>query len=312
MLKSCIQQLSLVASLVTLSLSAQAQQCIEGSGVIVEQEIVTSADFINISNDSIAKLVVSQSDVNSVVVKVDDNILEYVNLEVENDTLAIDFKQIGDSSCYTNVDLEVHVSQSDYEKLINAASGSISAGTDLQLDALEVVSTGSGDISLKGSIDNQTVVLEGAGHIFNFDVTSATVNARNVGAGNIEVTATNTLQAALYGSGDISYKGNPANRFTDEQGSGRLINASGNTDGDNTGGDGDTDGGDEVGGGYLTGDIDQDGDIDKKDVRKFRRALRNGQTFDFNYDFNFDGIVNKRDARALAKLCTRPKCKVND
>lgn len=238
-----VHKLSFIAGLSVLCLSANAQECIIGSGVLVEKNIVTTSDFVNISNDNIAKLVITQNDSNSVRVKVDDNILQYVSLEVEDDTLAIDLAQTGDSSCFTDVTLEVYVSQDDYQQLINTSSGSISSANNIQLDALEVQSTGSGDIRLKGKVDNQALVLEGSGSIYNFGVTSQEVTARNMGSGDIEVTVTDTLTASLEGSGNIAYKGNPPNRFTDENGSGSLIDessheysgGSSNTSNDNTG-----------------------------------------------------------------------------
>ncbi|MEW6983887.1 ExeM/NucH family extracellular endonuclease [Colwelliaceae bacterium 6471] len=58
----------------------------------------------------------------------------------------------------------------------------------------------------------------------------------------------------------------------------------------------------------MYGDFDNDADIDRDDVTLFSRRLRAGETFDSNYDFNKDSVVNTRDIGALMPLCTRARC----
>jgi len=61
----------------------------------------------------------------------------------------------------------------------------------------------------------------------------------------------------------------------------------------------------------IIGDMDGDGDIDRKDVRGFSARLRAGEQFSLDYDFNQDGVVNHRDIRALMSRCTRNRCAVD-
>ncbi len=62
----------------------------------------------------------------------------------------------------------------------------------------------------------------------------------------------------------------------------------------------------------LFGDIDADGDIDGLDIRAFNMQLRTSEITDLRYDFNNDGVVNNRDVRGMAQLCSRARCANND
>ncbi|MCF2948841.1 BNR-4 repeat-containing protein [Paraglaciecola aquimarina] len=58
----------------------------------------------------------------------------------------------------------------------------------------------------------------------------------------------------------------------------------------------------------VFGDLDKDGDVDRNDVRAFSSAVRTGGITDMRYDFNADGLINSRDVRGVALLCTRSGC----
>jgi predicted extracellular nuclease len=58
----------------------------------------------------------------------------------------------------------------------------------------------------------------------------------------------------------------------------------------------------------VLGDFDGDGDLDKDDIRGFMRAVLSRQEVSITFDFNEDGVVNIRDARAMRGLCTRSRC----
>ena len=60
----------------------------------------------------------------------------------------------------------------------------------------------------------------------------------------------------------------------------------------------------------LIGDFDGDQDIDRSDITLFTQRLRAGEQFGLEYDFNFDGMVNLYDARALMTKCTRSRCAI--
>ncbi len=55
-------------------------------------------------------------------------------------------------------------------------------------------------------------------------------------------------------------------------------------------------------------DLDKDGDVDNNDINLFNQLLRSGVVLSLSYDFNKDGKVTSSDARAMAALCTYPRC----
>ncbi|WP_440877106.1 BNR-4 repeat-containing protein [Thalassotalea sp. PLHSN55] len=62
----------------------------------------------------------------------------------------------------------------------------------------------------------------------------------------------------------------------------------------------------------LLGDLDRDGDVDGLDVRAFSLGVRKNEISNLRYDFNNDGVVNNRDIRGIANLCSRARCANND
>ncbi|KMT67014.1 fibronectin [Catenovulum maritimum] len=62
----------------------------------------------------------------------------------------------------------------------------------------------------------------------------------------------------------------------------------------------------------LFGDLDNDGDVDRLDMRQFNSAVRAGEITNSRYDFNQDGVVNIRDMSGMARLCSRARCASND
>lgn len=57
-------------------------------------------------------------------------------------------------------------------------------------------------------------------------------------------------------------------------------------------------------------DLDKDGDIDSNDITLFNNLLKSGVKLGLEYDFNKDGVVSSSDARAMATLCTYPRCAI--
>lgn len=57
-------------------------------------------------------------------------------------------------------------------------------------------------------------------------------------------------------------------------------------------------------------DLDKDGDVDSNDITLFNNLLKSGVKLGLEYDFNKDGLVSVSDARAMAALCTYPRCAI--
>ena len=60
----------------------------------------------------------------------------------------------------------------------------------------------------------------------------------------------------------------------------------------------------------VTGDFDNDGDVDRDDITILLTEIRSPGPHDPAFDINGDGVVNRADARTIVGLCTRPRCEV--
>ncbi len=70
---------------------------------------------------------------------------------------------------------------------------------------------GSGDIKVKGTANTATLTVNGSGDIDAKELIADVVDARISGSGDIDCFAKKELQAKASGSGDIKYRGKPAN-----------------------------------------------------------------------------------------------------
>ncbi|MFT2090290.1 ExeM/NucH family extracellular endonuclease [Paraglaciecola sp. 2405UD69-4] len=61
----------------------------------------------------------------------------------------------------------------------------------------------------------------------------------------------------------------------------------------------------------VTGDWDNDGDVDMDDISGLFRAILSRQSIDLAFDLNNDGVVNSSDIRVQNTLCTRTRCATN-
>lgn len=83
---------------------------------------------------------------------------------------------------------------------------------------------GSGNFkAASGSIQQQTIHLSGSGNVELFGVTAETCSVSLKGSGNVETTVSTSLQGSILGSGNITYKGNPATHEIKVAGSGNLL-----------------------------------------------------------------------------------------
>lgn len=105
-------------------------------------------------------------------------------------------------------------------KLRISGSGDMVGKVDVK--TLESSISGSGDMSLSGRADNSTVSLVGSGDYTARNLTTASTAIRLTGSGDAYVNATERIDAALHGSGDIHCSGNPKNVSKSTSGSGDI------------------------------------------------------------------------------------------
>jgi len=171
----------------------------------------------------------------------EENLLEYIRTMVVGKSLKIKVKQGFDIRPSKNQMLIITVPFEDLNEISLAGSGGIytsdvikavhlktnlegSGNIKLSLSANKLSATvsGSGDMVLDGSVDKFEGTLIGSGDIRAFKLKAKNASASVTGSGDFQLTATSSLKAAVMGSGDIYYKGNPDKVDKKVAGSGNI------------------------------------------------------------------------------------------
>ncbi|MEM6264239.1 MAG: head GIN domain-containing protein [Bacteroidota bacterium] len=118
---------------------------------------------------------------------------------------------------------DVHIKGLTTKKLKFVSTGS----GDIQLEDLNATSlaaqlSGSGDMQISGQADEQNFVLNGSGDVDAGSLKGKHIDVMVSGSGDVRVHAQESIHAVITGSGDITYKGNPAEREIHTTGSGDV------------------------------------------------------------------------------------------
>ena len=198
--------------------SSSGSSSAHGSGVAVTQtRSLASFTGIELAGSNVVSIRVGSKQ--SVVVHADDNLLRRVTTRVKAGTLVVGNTP---GSFTTKSPMSVEISVPSLRALDLAGSGVISV-SGIQTRSLTARVSGSGVLVARGSAAQLDVAVSGSG-----DARLAALVARDVravvrGAGRILVTATESLDAAVPGTGAITYSGNPAHVTTSVTGVGAVI-----------------------------------------------------------------------------------------
>ena len=221
------KSLYLLAGLVVLMSSCHYVngRHISGNGTpAAEQRNVTG--FTGAETHGSIDIIASQGNYN-IKVETDQNLLQYIETNVENGRLIVRFKN-GISLTHFN-GAKVYVTAPELNAFETYGSGNInsqgkisgknkidvviSGSGDIQLDLdcpeVKTETHGSGNITLSGETKNLSCKTSGSG-----DVKAANLKAENVktsihGSGDNEVFASESLDVEISGSGDVHYRGEP-------------------------------------------------------------------------------------------------------
>jgi len=176
---------------------------VTGSGKIAT-ETRTGAAFSKIAIEGSADIDASIGAGTSVAVTCDDNLLPMIETKVEGDTLHI--RSTG--SYRTNTGLKVKIVSPTLDGVSVSGVASIHAsGLAAKMFALTV--SGAGHTTLEGKTDQLDVQISGTGDLQAGSLTARDVKISVSGAGNAVVDATQSLDAAVSGVGNVQYCGQP-------------------------------------------------------------------------------------------------------
>ena len=150
-----------------------------------------------------ADIVLTEGNVGQITVETSENVLPYVVTEVKEGTLVIKLKHYGVNYVPK---LRIHIPiDENFQKIAIVGKGIVTTHKNfsLQLHSLEVV-------------------LKGDGNFLGKELSTRKAILFIAGAGNIEASVTEDVQAKIMGYGNISIFGNPPQRDTNIKGSGKI------------------------------------------------------------------------------------------
>ena len=154
----------------------------------------------------------------SVVVRADDNLLDRVTTRVEAGNLVIG-NTPGSFTTKSPMSVRITVPSLTAFTLSGSGNGSV---TGIQGRNVTVTLSGSGVATAEGTATRLHATLSGSGDLRLGSLVAEDVVAVISGSGDIYLTARNSLDASVPGSGAILYGGNPRKLATSITGSGEI------------------------------------------------------------------------------------------
>ena len=178
---------------------------VTGSGkVVTETRNVSGFDGLIIVGTG--KVNIDRTGTESLSITTDDNLLQYIDTQVREGKLVIEFKP---KILPLRVsDLSFNLTVKDLNSLQVTGAASIDA-QNLQSDQMTVNLDGVGATNLAGKVDQLTVSLTGAGTFNSQNMQAKRATVTNLGTNAAVVRVSDSLMATVNGIGAIEYIGSP-------------------------------------------------------------------------------------------------------
>lgn len=235
---------------------------LKGSGNVITKTIeVGKINIIELQGTM--NIIVNQGNNQEIKFEADDNIIQYMDYEVNSNKIILKTKENEPYSSISPtkfnvyltleqlIEIENHGSGDitlkniiiqDLLKIQNHGSGDINVdsltinkielnnygsgdiiGNNLIGDNIEINNSGSGDIKFQGKINIVNLNNNGSGDVNTSNLIVNIYNIENHGSGDVKVFAEKEISIHNSGSGDINYKGNAIVKSLDVSGSGVVI-----------------------------------------------------------------------------------------
>lgn len=214
---------------------------IEGNGH-VKKETRQTGSFTAVSSSGSWDVMIGYGESGSIQVEGDENLLPYIETEVENGKLMIRNKK--KVNLRSKNKITVYVSLTRLTGVSLSGSGDVigrgrfsnngetqfsvsgSGGIRMELDKVssaQVSVSGSGNVQLSGSAGSIDARISGSGNVDCASFITDDANAHISGSGNIRLNANKSIDASISGSGNVSYKGAATDVKKHTSGSGRVV-----------------------------------------------------------------------------------------
>ena len=211
-------RLRLALPLLAVVLLLAACSVTRGSGQLATESREVSG-FSKVELSGSGELTIQKTGTESLSISAEDNLLPRLTSEVSNDTLVLGTKP--NATILPERPITYSVTVKDLTGVAVSGSGSTRI-PDLATPGLNINISGSGTITVNGTVNDQDLEISGSGRYEAAQLTSKTVKADISGSGTADVLATDVLDVKISGSGTLTYTGNPQVQ-QEISGSGKLI-----------------------------------------------------------------------------------------
>ena len=198
---------------------------VSGSGNIISETYdLRGFDSIELASGGVAEIV--QGETEGLTVEADDNLFEYLDIDVAGDTLRIRTKRGYSLAPSGTIRYVIHIR--DLQAVSVSGSGQVemdgltgdrlalsSSGLgsftlhEVNVNALRLDISGTGSARIDGNADTLEIGISGSGNFQGEDLQVRRANVSISGAGNAALWVTESLAAEVSGAGVISYYGSP-------------------------------------------------------------------------------------------------------
>lgn len=204
-----------------LPMHAQWSKKIKGNGnVATENREVSPYDEISVNGNIDVVLVEGKE--GKVILKAEENLLEYIEINVTKDALKIKSEDRTELRPSNGKNILVTIPVQDISKLSLNGSGGVKGNVTLKDDKIKLqvngsgdmdvdviaedvkaMINGSGDITITGKTNVFEAAINGSGDIEGHELIANNCKGKVVGSGDIRFYAKQKLDAKIIGSGDI-------------------------------------------------------------------------------------------------------------
>jgi len=210
---------------------------VRGNGNVIEEQRKTgSFDEIKVSRGM--NVYISQGDVQKIVVEADENLMDYIETNIEGNAL----KVTTSANIRNSKSKKVFVTVTDISNIHATAGSNIFSETEISANDLEVSSTAGSNIKLSVSVKNldvsasagANIMLEGqaenatekasaGSNIKSEDLTVKDCSAHVSSGANIWVKVTGEMEGKASSGGNVFYYGEPASIDSETSSGGNII-----------------------------------------------------------------------------------------
>ncbi|RUA15131.1 MAG: DUF2807 domain-containing protein [Flavobacteriia bacterium] len=234
--------ITLALALTTVAITnAQWGRKVKGDGnVVTIERSVGDYDGVSLAGWFDVDLVAGNE--GEITLKGESNLLEHIITEIKNGVLVIKTEkgvELKPSNWNSGILITVPVESIssvslsgsgdivgkttiEAESFSTRIAGSGDISVTVQAKEVEASLSGSGDINLSGRTTDFDVMVSGSGDIKAYELEAEFVKATVSGSADIKVTANQSIDAKVSGSGDIHYRGNPKKINSKSSGSGDI------------------------------------------------------------------------------------------